>query len=361
MAAARRGAGRDVLVADASRRTTALNAYVSGLGPTRRIVVYDTLLRDAPPAEVEAVVAHELGHAKHGDVLTGTADRRARRGGRRSCGAVPARLVGRSAAPGRRRRRSPSRGRSGCCWRWPRWPGWSPGRCRTDVSRRIEARADAHALDAHPRSVHCGAMEQRLASTNLADLGPAAAGVPAVRHPSVHAWSGSRPPGPTARGEPVTTLLVTNDFPPRPGGIQPFVHNLAVRQPAGLGGRLRLDLGRARPSSTPSSRSRWSGEDTSVLLPTPAVARAGGRDRPRARLRLGAGSAPPRRSGCSPPACEERTGIRRAVALTHGHEAGWAALPGARPLLRRIGRRHRRGHLPRRVHPQPARPGARPD
>src|SRR6185436_17134428 len=63
---------RDVLVADASRRTTALNAYVSGLGPTRRIVVYDTLLREAPPAEVESVVAHELGHAKDGDVLTGT-------------------------------------------------------------------------------------------------------------------------------------------------------------------------------------------------------------------------------------------------------------------------------------------------
>ncbi len=57
---------RDVLVADASRRTTALNAYVSGLGPTRRIVVYDTLLREATPAEVGSVVAHELGHAKDG-------------------------------------------------------------------------------------------------------------------------------------------------------------------------------------------------------------------------------------------------------------------------------------------------------
>src|SRR4030095_17145393 len=63
---------RDVLVADASRRTTALNAYVSGLGPTRRIVVYDTLLREARPAEVRAVVAHELGHAKDKDVVTGT-------------------------------------------------------------------------------------------------------------------------------------------------------------------------------------------------------------------------------------------------------------------------------------------------
>ena len=63
----------DVLVADASRRTTTLNAYVSGLGSTRRIVVYDTLLEDATPAEVESVVAHELGHADENDVLWGTA------------------------------------------------------------------------------------------------------------------------------------------------------------------------------------------------------------------------------------------------------------------------------------------------
>jgi STE24 endopeptidase len=64
---------RDVLVADASRRTRAVNAYVSGLGPTRRIVVYDTLLAQAPPAEVGSVVAHELAHAKHRDVAAGTA------------------------------------------------------------------------------------------------------------------------------------------------------------------------------------------------------------------------------------------------------------------------------------------------
>jgi STE24 endopeptidase len=62
----------DVLVADASRRTTALNAYVSGFGETRRIVVYDTLLERAEPAEVELVVAHELAHADHHDVLKGT-------------------------------------------------------------------------------------------------------------------------------------------------------------------------------------------------------------------------------------------------------------------------------------------------
>jgi len=63
---------KDVLVADASKRTTALNAYVSGFGSTRRLVVYDTLLKDAPPAQVRLVVAHELGHAAEDDVLHGT-------------------------------------------------------------------------------------------------------------------------------------------------------------------------------------------------------------------------------------------------------------------------------------------------
>jgi STE24 endopeptidase len=72
--AARDGvAVREVLVADASRRTTALNAYVSGFGRTRRIVVYDTLLATERPREVELVVAHELGHVVHRDVLRGTA------------------------------------------------------------------------------------------------------------------------------------------------------------------------------------------------------------------------------------------------------------------------------------------------
>jgi STE24 endopeptidase len=69
---------RDVLVSDASRRTTRVNAYVSGLGRTRRVVVYDTLLSgtSADPAgaadEVALVAAHELAHVRHRDVLLGT-------------------------------------------------------------------------------------------------------------------------------------------------------------------------------------------------------------------------------------------------------------------------------------------------
>jgi STE24 endopeptidase len=62
----------DVLVADASRRTTTLNAYVSGFGDTRRVVLYDNLVKDEPPGQVLSVVAHELGHAQEDDVLTGS-------------------------------------------------------------------------------------------------------------------------------------------------------------------------------------------------------------------------------------------------------------------------------------------------
>jgi STE24 endopeptidase len=63
---------RDVLVADASRRTTRVNAYVSGLGRTRRVVVYDTLLRSGVHDELALVAAHELAHVRHRDVLWGT-------------------------------------------------------------------------------------------------------------------------------------------------------------------------------------------------------------------------------------------------------------------------------------------------
>jgi len=64
---------RDVLVADASRRTTRTNAYVSGLGPTRRVVIWDTLLADAGEPELKLIVAHELGHRRDRHVLKGTA------------------------------------------------------------------------------------------------------------------------------------------------------------------------------------------------------------------------------------------------------------------------------------------------
>src|SRR6185503_9641247 len=62
---------REVYEVDASRRTTAANAYVTGIGHTKRVVLYDTLLKDFTPAETRLVVAHELGHVRYRDVPHG--------------------------------------------------------------------------------------------------------------------------------------------------------------------------------------------------------------------------------------------------------------------------------------------------
>jgi STE24 endopeptidase len=61
----------EVYEVDASRRSTALNAYVNGLGPTKRVVLYDTLLEDLDRGQRRSVVAHELGHVKNHDIQRG--------------------------------------------------------------------------------------------------------------------------------------------------------------------------------------------------------------------------------------------------------------------------------------------------
>jgi STE24 endopeptidase len=69
-----RRAGVDVgavYTMDASRRTTAANAYVNGLGHTKRVVLYDNLLEDFTRDEVRLVVAHELGHVRYDDMPRG--------------------------------------------------------------------------------------------------------------------------------------------------------------------------------------------------------------------------------------------------------------------------------------------------
>lgn len=60
-----------VLVMDASKQTTLGNAYFTGIGTTKRIVIYDTLLRNYSLPEVKAVIAHEMGHWRHNDVIHG--------------------------------------------------------------------------------------------------------------------------------------------------------------------------------------------------------------------------------------------------------------------------------------------------
>jgi STE24 endopeptidase len=63
----------EVYRVDASRRTTAANAYVGGLGNSKRVVLYDNLIAGFPRDEIRMVVAHELGHQKHNDLVRGLA------------------------------------------------------------------------------------------------------------------------------------------------------------------------------------------------------------------------------------------------------------------------------------------------
>ncbi|AUM17120.1 GDP-mannose-dependent alpha-(1-6)-phosphatidylinositol monomannoside mannosyltransferase [Rhodococcus ruber Chol-4] len=132
------------------------------------------------------------------------------------------------------------------------------------------------------------------------------------------------------------TLLVTNDFPPRPGGIQSYLQAFAAQVP---------------PDDLVVYAPRWRGDShvtfdarqpfevvrhpTTLMLPTPAVARRAARlmtDRGCETVWFGAAAplallAPGLR----------RAGARRIVASTHGHEVGWSMVPAGRRALRRIG------------------------
>jgi phosphatidylinositol alpha-1,6-mannosyltransferase len=129
------------------------------------------------------------------------------------------------------------------------------------------------------------------------------------------------------------TLVVTNDFPPRPGGIQAYVHSLASRLPADSvvvytstwRGAATFD----REQPFPVVRA-----PTSVLLPTPRTARQAAEiARAEDCASVWFGAAAP--LGLLTPSLR-RAGVSRAVASTHGHEAGWTMVPGGRQALRRI-------------------------
>lgn len=127
------------------------------------------------------------------------------------------------------------------------------------------------------------------------------------------------------------TLLVTNDFPPRPGGIQSYLHALATRLPA---------------DSLVVYAPKWKGAEefdaqqpfpvvrhpTSLMLPTPDVLN-------RARDIARAESCDAAWFGAAAPLAllAPKLGLSRAVACTHGHEVGWSMLPVARQALRAIG------------------------
>ncbi|GGN19018.1 GDP-mannose-dependent alpha-(1-6)-phosphatidylinositol monomannoside mannosyltransferase [Lentzea pudingi] len=127
------------------------------------------------------------------------------------------------------------------------------------------------------------------------------------------------------------TLLVTNDFPPRPGGIQSYLHAFATRLPQ---------------DSLVVYAPKWKGAEefdaeqpfpvvrhpTSLMLPTPDVLR-------RARDIARAESCEAAWFGAAAPLAllAPSLGLSRSVACTHGHEVGWSMLPVARQALRAIG------------------------
>nr|WP_246416040.1 M48 family metallopeptidase [Nocardioides luti] len=168
----------DVLVADASRRTTTLNAYVSGLGSTRRVVVYDNLVDDLPQDEALSVVAHELGHAREGDVVTGSVLGAV--GGAFGIGLLALVVgavggTGAAARPGERRRTGMAD------------PAVVPlvlalvafgtllsSPVENAVSRQIETRADVDALEATHDPDAFIAMQRQLALRSLSDPTPPA-------------------------------------------------------------------------------------------------------------------------------------------------------------------------------------------
>ncbi|WP_017614337.1 glycosyltransferase family 4 protein [Nocardiopsis salina] len=132
------------------------------------------------------------------------------------------------------------------------------------------------------------------------------------------------------------TLIITNDFPPRPGGIEAFVHELALRRPPGsvvvyasapnpadTARDPHFDLRQPFPIVRDAAR---------ALMPTPRVAK-------RARAIARMEDCDSVLYGAATPLGLLAQGmpVRQQVALTHGHEAWWSSVPGARESLRRIG------------------------
>lgn len=161
---------RDVLVSDASKRTTADNAYVSGFGRTRRIVLWDTTIEHCSTDEIASVAAHELGHAARRDVVTGTA--------LSACGvaasvAVLAWALGLSALHSAADVTGAADPRAlALSLAVSSLLGGVLGPLYNAFSRRIERRADQYALDLTRDPAAMISTWRRLGVRNIADLAP---------------------------------------------------------------------------------------------------------------------------------------------------------------------------------------------
>jgi STE24 endopeptidase len=170
----------DVLVVDASRRTSAANAYVAGIGHTKRVVLYDTLLERFKPAEVRLVVAHELAHVKNRDVPRGMLwVALVAPAGMYVVKRLTERWAARAGAP------------PGATASLPAFAlalalvAFAATIVSNQLSRRVEARADAYALDVTAEGRQFIAMERRLVLSNVSDPDP----------PSAFVWLfGTHPP-----------------------------------------------------------------------------------------------------------------------------------------------------------------------
>ncbi|MDP9851467.1 glycosyltransferase family 4 protein [Corynebacterium lowii] len=134
-----------------------------------------------------------------------------------------------------------------------------------------------------------------------------------------------------------TTLLVTNDFPPRVGGIQSylrdFVSLLNPEEIVVFASTQDAEAAQKHDAEVPYEVVRW---PRSVMLPTPATQRRMCeliRQRGINTVWFGA-AAPLAVMG----AAAKKAGAQRVIATTHGHEVGWSMLPGSRQVLSRIGR-----------------------
>jgi STE24 endopeptidase len=153
----------EVYSVDASRRTTAANAYVTGLGPTKRVVLFDTLLDRYQRDEIRVVVAHELAHVRHRDVQRGV---------------LYAAIVAPAAALAVQRLSwalSPERGTAAALPALACAAGLvaAPiGLIVRRVSRAIERRADGFSLQLSGAPDAFISLERTLALQNVADLTP---------------------------------------------------------------------------------------------------------------------------------------------------------------------------------------------
>lgn len=132
------------------------------------------------------------------------------------------------------------------------------------------------------------------------------------------------------------TLVITNDFPPRAGGIQSYVKGFVDGMDPGsvVVYASSSDGDKAFDAAQPYPVHRYR---SGLMIPTPDVARRAvqlAEDYDCRSVWFGA-MAP---LGALAKTLKKRTAIDWAVAATHGHEVGWAALPGARQSLRKIAR-----------------------